>query len=82
VLSLLKRYNLDESAIEAMAIERLGSELESIARMLAALEGRRNRAMRALREGRQGFATKAHDVSQPIIEGNRAVQLEQLKQVL
>src|SRR5258705_9861007 len=46
VAEILRRFHLDESAIEAQAIRNLAPELEIIDKRLMSLEARRNRAIR------------------------------------
>jgi hypothetical protein len=73
---LLRRFNLDESAIEAEAIKSLGAELERLDRMLTSLQSRRNRAIRELREYRESVAERARDVSRRVIEEDKVPPLE------
>src|SRR5262249_27448746 len=50
VSELLRRVELDESAIEAEAIRKSCSELELLDRMLTSLESRRNKALGCVAE--------------------------------
>src|SRR5262249_48734074 len=52
VSELLRRFGLDESAIEAEAIRSSSSEIESLERMLASLEFRRDKALACIGEYR------------------------------
>ncbi|WP_426413302.1 hypothetical protein [Bradyrhizobium ganzhouense] len=46
VAGLLRRFNFNESAIEAEAMKGLGAELDMVDRLLTSLELRGHRAMR------------------------------------
>jgi hypothetical protein len=73
VAEILRRFHLDESAIEAQAIRSLAPELEIIDKRLMSLEARRNRAIRNIAEYRESFARKG---SGRIIEGDSVIRLE------
>src|SRR5258705_1805959 len=75
VAEILRRFHLDESAIEAQAIRSLASELEIIDKGLMSLEARRNRAIRNIAEYRESFARKVREGSGRIIEGDSVVRL-------
>ena len=49
---MLRRFQLDEFAVEAEAIRESASTLEHLDRLLASLEARRNKALRCLAEYR------------------------------
>jgi hypothetical protein len=66
---LLKKFRLDEMAIEAEAIRHSLEDLEVIDRLLASLEARRNRALRCLTEYREILATKLKQSSKQILDG-------------
>jgi hypothetical protein len=76
VAEILRRFHLDESAIEAQAIRSLASELEILDKRLMSLETRRNRAIRNIAEYRESFARKVREGSGRIIEGDSVVRLE------
>jgi hypothetical protein len=76
VAEILRRFHLDESAIEAQAIRSLASELEILDKRLMSLEARRNRAIRNIAEYRESFARKVREGSGRIIEGDSVVRLE------
>jgi ribonuclease D len=76
VAEILRRFHLDESAIEAQAIKRLASELEIVDKRLMSLETRRNRAIRNIAEYRESFARKVRESSGRIIEADSVVRLE------
>jgi hypothetical protein len=76
VAKILRRFHLDESAIEAQAIKSLASELEILDKRLMSLEARRNRAIRNIAEYRESFARKVREGSARIIEGDSVIRLE------
>ena len=76
VLQLLKRFRLDEFAIEAEAIRSVFSELEVLDKMLTLLESRRNKALRSIADYRDGFAKQVREVSNRVIEADPVIQLE------
>ena len=76
VAEILRRFHLDESAIEAQAIRRLTSELEILDKRLMSLESRRNRAIRNIAEYRESFANTVRQGSGRIIEGDSVIRLE------
>jgi hypothetical protein len=76
VAEILRRFHLDESAIEAQAIRSLASELEILDKRLMSLEARRNRAIRNIAEYRESFARKVREGSGRIIEGDSVIRLE------
>jgi hypothetical protein len=77
VMTLLKRYQLDEIAIEAEAIKLCGPELETLDRLIASAEQRRSRALRAVSEVRLGVVNRARQISQQLIDRERAPLVEQ-----
>jgi hypothetical protein len=56
VRTLLRRFNLDETAIEARAISRAGPRVVSLEKRQAALEVRRDRALAGIARFRADFA--------------------------
>jgi hypothetical protein len=76
VAEILRRFHLDESAIEAQAIRSLASELEILDKRLMSLDARRNRAIRNIAEYRESFAPKVRERSGRIIEGDSVISLE------
>jgi len=76
VAEILRRFHLDESAIEAQAIRSLASELEILDKRLTSLEARRNRAIRNVVEYRESFARKVRQGSDRIIEADSVIRLE------
>jgi len=76
VAEILNQNGLDEYAIEGEAIRRSVSALEPLDRMLASLEGRRNRALRCIGEYRHGLALQLRESSDRVIEGDKVPELE------
>ena len=76
VAEILRRFHLDESAIEAQAIRSLASEFEILDKRLMSLESRRNRAIRSIAEYRESFARKVREGSGRIIEGDSVIRFE------
>jgi hypothetical protein len=70
VLKLLAQKQLDESAIEAEAIQKLSTEIEQLDRMLTSSESRRNKALRAISEYRGGLARQLGHSTDQLIDGN------------
>jgi hypothetical protein len=68
VIKILRRFHLDETSIEAEAIKLLGSELETLDRMLSSAEACRNKALNALSEIQASVSKRAREVSQRLIE--------------
>lgn len=71
VTNRLGPYHLDETAIEAEAIKLLCSELETLDRLLASAETRRNKALRLLAELHAATARRTREVSHQLIEAGR-----------
>jgi hypothetical protein len=76
VLELLDEFRLDESAIEAEAIQSRFSELEMFDKMLTLQESRLDKALRSIADYRASFAKQVREVSNRVIEGDPVVQLE------
>ena len=68
VMKILRRFNLDETSIEAEAIKLLGSELEDLDRLLSSAEACRNRALATLSDVQPSVASRARGISQRLIE--------------
>jgi hypothetical protein len=75
VAEILGQFHLDETAIEAEAIRSLVPELETIDRMLIALEVRRNRSIRSIWDSRGGFAKRVQEVATRMIEAEPLLRL-------
>jgi hypothetical protein len=69
VRNVLKQFHLNESAIEAAAINRTVAQLEQLDRMLASLETRCNRALRNIAEYRSELAKQLRTTADQIIDG-------------
>jgi len=76
VSETLRRFDLDESAIEAEAIRRSSSDLEVLDRMLTSLESRRNKAFGCVAEYRASLAHQLRESSDRIIDGKDVLRLE------
>jgi hypothetical protein len=68
-LKILRRLNLDESAIEAEAYNEAARQIESLDKLLASAESRRNKTLRAIAEYRGGLAKQLEESSKRIIDG-------------
>jgi hypothetical protein len=75
VLKRLKRFHLDETAIEAEAMRICAADLERLDRMLASAESRRNRMLRSIAEYRADLALQLRARSDRIVEG-KALAIE------
>ena len=75
VSELLRKFQLDESAIEAEAFRMSAPDLEMLDRMLASYKSRRSKALRNIAECDVIFAQRLRDSSNRIIEG-KATALE------
>src|SRR5262249_3884842 len=58
VSGILRKSQQDESAIEVRAIRASSADLDSLEKMLTALEARRDRSLRRIAEYRQSFADR------------------------
>ena len=76
VSQTLNRFDLDESAIEAVAIRRSFSDLELLDRMLTSLESRRNKALCCIAEYRASLAHQLRESADRIIDGKEVLRLE------
>jgi hypothetical protein len=76
ILADLNQYELDESAIDAVAIKKMAEELEHLDRLLVSLESRRDKALRNIAEYRRDLAKLLRDSGDRIIEG-KVLALEQ-----
>src|SRR5215469_4080850 len=76
VSETLRRFDLDESAIEAEAIRKSSSDLELLDRMLTSLESRRNKALGCVAEYRASLAHQLRESADRIIDGKDVLRLE------
>jgi hypothetical protein len=65
---LLRRFKLDESAIEGEAYKNSAEDLEVLDKLEASKESRRNRALRCIAEYRSNLARQLEQASDRIIE--------------
>jgi hypothetical protein len=68
VLEILRTVDLDESAIEAEAICQSAACLETLNRLIASLESRRDKALRRIYEYREGSGSRLRDSANKIID--------------
>jgi hypothetical protein len=68
VAKLLRKYGLDESAIEGQAFKRSAAVLAMLDRMVASAESRRSKALRNIAEWNAIFAERLRATSDQIIE--------------
>ena len=76
VSDLLRRFDLDESAIEAEAIRRSFSDLELLDRMLTSLESRRNKALGTVAEYRASLGQQLRESADRIVNAKGVLRLE------
>src|SRR6266700_4066450 len=76
VSEILRRFDLDETAIEAQAIRSSSSDLEVLDRMLSSLESRRNKALGCVAEYRASLAHQLRESADRIIDGKGVLRLE------
>ena len=76
VCQILRRFKLDEFAVEAEAIRRSSSDLEMLDRMLASFEMRRNKALRGVAEYRGGLARQLRERADRLIDAKDVRRLE------
>jgi hypothetical protein len=75
VLKLLKKFGIDEWAIEAKALQNKLSVLETLDKMLTILESRRNKTLRSIADYREGFVDRVRKASNRLIDGD-VIQIE------
>jgi hypothetical protein len=68
VLAILRRFDLDESAIEAEAIRQSWSDLELIDKMQRSLRSRLDNALRSVADYRESLARQIRQSSDRILE--------------
>jgi hypothetical protein len=76
VLTILRRFKLDESNIEAEAIRLAWSDLESVDKMQASLNSRFDKLLRNLANFRSEFGKLVRQKSDRILESDEPIQLE------
>jgi hypothetical protein len=75
VATLLRKFGLDEGAIEAEAIRSRAEDLERIDRMLALAEVRRGKALHCLADHRQSRAKQVKQSTDQILDNDEVPQL-------
>jgi hypothetical protein len=75
VAKLLRRFQMDEDAIEAEAFRRRSEDVERLDRMLTALELRRDRALRGIADYRQAFSKRLEQAANRILEDDEVPYL-------
>ena len=75
VAKLLRKFQMDEAAIEAEAFRLCSEDLERLDRMLTALEFRRDRALRFIAEYRQILSRQLQRAADRILENDEVPRL-------
>lgn len=76
VSAILGRFHLDESAIVAQAIRGVLPEIETIERMIASLEARRDKVLRCVADYRDSLAQRLRQTSDRILQSDDLLGLE------
>jgi hypothetical protein len=76
VLAFLRKHDLDESAIDAEALQNSMPGLEDIDRRLAELEARRDRIVRRFEDYRSGLSTRVRASSDQSVDDNAVLTIE------
>ncbi|MEY9123676.1 hypothetical protein [Bradyrhizobium yuanmingense] len=76
IMNRLAPYHLDETAIEAEAMKLHCSELETLDRLLASAEGRRNKALRLLAELQAVTARRAREISTQFTDSAKKIDVQ------
>jgi hypothetical protein len=75
VAKLLRKFQMDEVAIEAEAFRSNAEDLERLDRMLGVLAGRRDKALRCIAEYRQSFSAQLQHAADRILDNDEVPQL-------
>jgi hypothetical protein len=75
-LAILRRFNLDENAIEAEAVRLSWSDLELIDRMQTSLRSRLDKTLRCVADYRDSLAVRMRQSSDRIVENDEPLCLE------
>jgi len=75
VATLLRKFGLDEGAIEAEAVRSRAEDLERLERMLALAEVRRDRALRCIADYRQSLAKQIKQATDRILDNDDVPRL-------
>ena len=70
VAKLLRKFQMDEGAIEAEAFRSRAEDLERLERILTALEFRRDKALRSIREYRQILSKQLQQAGNRILDND------------
>jgi hypothetical protein len=76
VLAILRRFDLDESAIEAEAIRQSWSDLELVDQMQRSLRSRLDNALRSVDDYRASLARQMRQSSNRILENDASLCIE------
>jgi hypothetical protein len=76
IIEKLEASGLDESAVEAEATRWVASDLEMLEKMMASVEMRFRKALRAIADYRETFANQARMVSSRLIEATPVIELK------
>jgi hypothetical protein len=75
VAKLLRKFQMDEGAIEAEAFRLCAEDLERLERLLTAQEVRRDKALRLIAEYRQVFSKQLRQAGDRILENDEVPRL-------
>src|ERR1700738_3825350 len=75
VATLLRKFGLDEAAVEAEAFRLRAEDLERFDRMLALAEVRRDKALRSIADFRQSMAEQIKHTTDRILENDEVPRL-------
>jgi len=75
VAKLLRKFQMDEGAIEAEAFRLCSEDLERLDRMLTALEFRRDKALRCIADYRQIFSKQLRQAGDRILDNDDVPRL-------
>jgi hypothetical protein len=75
VAALLRKFGLDEAAIEAEAFRSRADDLERLERMLALAEVRRDRALRSVADFRESLAEQIEQRTDRILDHDEGMRL-------
>jgi chromosome segregation ATPase len=75
VARLLRRFHMNEDAIEAEAFRSCAEDVERLDRMLTTLELRRDRALRCIADYRQVFSKRLQQAADRILENDDVPRL-------
>ncbi|WMT72528.1 hypothetical protein [Bradyrhizobium sp. Ash2021] len=75
VAKLLRKFQMDEGAIDAEAFRKSAEDLERLDRMLTALEFRRDKALRCIAEYRQLLSKQLRQAGDRILDNDDVPRL-------